>query len=190
MGRDGLSDALLSLLHLGLVWGTSSVHLHNSPWLFVLDYLQGAHDSVTLGSKGICIGFCKRKRISAVLRGIQCRFFLLFFWVLSRMFFNAFVAFFFLIRVMDSLFQSDLKCEHRHSLKWQWHHSDVEIILLLHAFLQIVVYQTFKLAFKIGFNSRIADTFCILTVSRPGLGPPYLYYCVLHYLLCVFIFAF
>lgn len=69
MGRDGLSDALLSLLHIGSVWGTSLVHLHSSPWLFVLDYLQGAHELVALGSKGIRIGFCNREWIPAVLRG-------------------------------------------------------------------------------------------------------------------------
>lgn len=70
MGRDGLSDALLSLLHVRSVWGTSLVHLHSSPWLFVLDYPQGAHDLVTPGSKGISIGFCKRKQIPAVLEGL------------------------------------------------------------------------------------------------------------------------
>lgn len=114
MGRDGLSGALWSLFHVGSVWGTSLVPLHNSPWPFVLDYPQGAQDSVTLGSKGISIGFCKRKRIPAVLRGILFRPFLLFFESFLECF-SMLLLLFYKIRVVDSLFQSGLKCEHRRS---------------------------------------------------------------------------
>lgn len=115
----------------GKRWIVRCIVVIASRWL-TLGNILGAFTQLSLA---VCFGFCSgcpwfchtrkqryrfccRKWIPAVLRCILFRPFLsLSFFFLFESFLECFsmlLELFFFIRVIDSLFQSDLKCEHRH----------------------------------------------------------------------------